>query len=453
MNVVIKGPLFLSHFDKMLSFFRGLLARGGGSSFDGDYYSYKRRLTLAIRSRDAATVDRLLSPLDQQQRDHLLTLLVANITTGPHGHSAILEMSLLELLLWKAIVEGTWTRADARIAQRLLECTATLPYRELFFLCGTQRDRGINERPAIEGLLALLPSIDLRTWCPREDNLVHEMRQKTLLHFCARNNRTWEIGALLRKAAGGAYSDVVNAPDGIANTALHEAVECANEAVVKVLILNGADLNAVNERGQTPLLLCIEQMDAAVVQIVRLLVAAGADPTVVKHDGRFVQPCVYAVCNNRTSAPEQRTMRMQMLDFFLSNGEDVDTRSLPSRKTALVGAILRGFYDAARTLMARGADVNARDRGNPIQLHYYFNIMTNVPRLDGNTVLHHCAASVSDPDGLAFLRYLVSTGVDPTVRNNRGQIPLAFALDARHGVTADVIATLSEAVADSEDSL
>ncbi len=85
--------------------------------------------------------------------------------------------------------------------------------------------------------------------------------------------------ALLAKAAD------VNLKDAKGNTALHELARVVSEksqAAFEILIQAGADLEARNAEGETALLIAARSLNAEGVQ---LLLAAGADKTVVPNDG------------------------------------------------------------------------------------------------------------------------------------------------------------------------
>jgi ankyrin repeat protein len=84
-------------------------------------------------------------------------------------------------------------------------------------------------------------------------------------------------------------------------TALHHAVRFRNPAAVKALIEHGANVNqACRRNGSTPLHRAATQTgapgtagkDRAAKEIIRLLLAAGADPTITNKSGK--KPADYA---------------------------------------------------------------------------------------------------------------------------------------------------------------
>lgn len=87
----------------------------------------------------------------------------------------------------------------------------------------------------------------------------------------------------------------VHATDKNGVTALHHAVRFRNLIAVKTLIEHGADVNQVCRRsGSTPLHRAVTQTGAPgtagkrreVSEIVQLLLAAGADPSITNKSGR-----------------------------------------------------------------------------------------------------------------------------------------------------------------------
>jgi hypothetical protein len=169
---------------------------------------------------------------------------------------------------------------------------------------------------------------------------------------------TDRVRKLLRKGAN------VNARNEYGWTPLHWAALYGHADVVRLLLEHGAEVNARDENGQTPL------HEAASWGVVRLLPHHGAD---------------------------------------------VNTRDKGGRTP--------GLADVARLLLDHGADVNARDK-------------------DGQTPLHVAAAAKvfeSFAADAEFARLLLERGADPSIRDKDGRTPLDLARATRHKEVARVI--------------
>ena len=70
----------------------------------------------------------------------------------------------------------------------------------------------------------------------------------------------------------------VNATDDEGFTPLHFAAQDDSEEVVQLLLDAGADVNVVNNKGETPLYKAVRNTTSGAVPITRLLLEHGADP-------------------------------------------------------------------------------------------------------------------------------------------------------------------------------
>jgi uncharacterized protein len=77
----------------------------------------------------------------------------------------------------------------------------------------------------------------------------------------------------------------VNATDHEGLTPLHAAAQRDSVDVVRILLAAGADVNAASNDGTTPLYNAVRNTSAAAVPIVRLLLEHGADPTIEMFNG------------------------------------------------------------------------------------------------------------------------------------------------------------------------
>ena len=215
----------------------------------------------------------------------------------------------------------------------------------------------------------------------------------------------------------------VNARNSRAATALHWAV--GDEAKVKLLLLNGAAVNAKTVEGRTPLY-AAATMPAGAFSV-RHLLEAGADvnaATLVGATPLFPAVNVSAEMTrllldrgadaNRATlsgvTPIMFTRDAAIVQLLVAHGADVKTRSKVG-ETALMDAAARGDLAAVRLLLERGADVNAVDHRGYTALIF---------------------AAHYDADAVELVRLLLARGADIQAK---AEGETALSLAARRGET------------------
>jgi ankyrin repeat protein len=171
----------------------------------------------------------------------------------------------------------------------------------------------------------------------------------------------------------------VNAKDTEGGTTpLHKAVHHGHKDVAELLLAKGADVNARDVSGVTPLHI------SATKDIAELLLAKGAD--------------VHAR-DTGSNTPLDYSATKDIAELLLATGADVHARE-KDRIYPLHRAALWGNKDVVELLLAHGADVNAR--------------------ANGQTPLHVAAASGRKD----VAELLLATGADVNARDNDGATPL-----------------------------
>lgn len=143
--------------------------------------------------------------------------------------------------------------------------------------------------------------------------------------------------------------------DASGNTPLHHA--CWNEQaeVVKVLLEKDQDsINKVNDEGETPLILAVQQSNLVITQ---LLLSAGAQPECADLSG--VMPLHIAAGNGD----------LFVAKALLAAGADIDAKTTDGQ-TPLIMAAKMGRNDFTAMLIETGADVNSVDNEQHSALHY-----------------------------------------------------------------------------------
>ena len=187
----------------------------------------------------------------------------------------------------------------------------------------------------------------------------------------------------------------VNAKDSIGRTPLHLMASRTlgrTTNIARVLIAEGADVNAKNIFGETPL------HWVSSVEMARLLIAVGADIEAKDNSGK---------------TPLDRA-RAADVAKLIEAGADADY--------ALHDLASVGYVDRVRQLVDAGADVNAKDNNGWTPLRW--------------------AASEGHADAA---RLLVDAGADVNAKDNNGWTPLRWAASEGH---ADVARLLVDAGAD-----
>jgi ankyrin repeat protein len=146
----------------------------------------------------------------------------------------------------------------------------------------------------------------------------------------------------------------------------------SSEQLIGKLIARGADVNArlrdgpsgggrIARKGATPLMLAADTADTAYL---RLLVAAGADPTIKNVDG--CTPLMAAAGLGTRSAEEEAGTddeAVEAVSYVLGLGANIDAVA-DTGDTAMHGAAFANFPKVVKLLAARGARMEVWNRKN-----------------------------------------------------------------------------------------
>jgi ankyrin repeat protein len=198
-------------------------------------------------------------------------------------------------------------------------------------------------------------------------------------------------------------------------TPLHLASESGNVDVVRMLIERGADPTAQSKDGWTVL---HHALGSGNVDVVRMLIEHGADPTAQSKDG-------WTVLHHASGSGNVDVVRM-----LIERGADPTAQSKDGQ-TVLHRASLSGDVDVVRMLIERGASSTAQNKDGETPLH-----LVSMDQAPWRAALEYVEVA----------RILLTHGADVNAKNMNGLTPLHLA--SQSGYT-EVMHVLVEHGADS----
>jgi len=164
----------------------------------------------------------------------------------------------------------------------------------------------------------------------------------------------------------------VNARDEVyGGTPLHWAAFRGRNEVAECLIAEGADVNAKNKADATPLDKAIEKNQDETVSLLR------------EHGGKATKESKPAEPVSETVKPEPpiakapdisihhaaKTGNIEAVKQHLNDGADVELKCVNCGGTVLGHAAYGGHKEIAKLLIAKGADVNTKNKDSTTPLH------------------------------------------------------------------------------------
>ncbi|KAF7554286.1 hypothetical protein G7Z17_g3000 [Cylindrodendrum hubeiense] len=206
----------------------------------------------------------------------------------------------------------------------------------------------------------------------------------------------------------------VNLVDSWGRTAISYATEKGHEAILKLLIDKGADIESENESGRTPLSWAAENGHDGVV---RLLLDEGVD--IESEDEYSRMPLSWAAENGHEA----------VIKLLLDKGADAGTWN-DYGNTPLLEAAQNGHEAAVKLLLDKGADANVTDNYGWAPLFW--------------------AASGGYE---AVITLLLDKGVDVESKDQYGQMPISWAAQKGHEAAVKLLLDKGTAIKYENESV
>lgn len=218
------------------------------------------------------------------------------------------------------------------------------------------------------------------------------------------------------------------------NTPLHSACQNARQNIVELLISNGADVNARNNYGRSPLHLAWREKGGA--RISQILIESGADINLEDHYGETPLSVAVAVGNK------------EMLGVLLEHHVKIPVRGDKGREI-LHRAASHGLKEIVDVMMDRGSDISTKNNDGGTLLHSAAS--GGLAELAESLIEHGLDVHELDRYGLSplhraaseghqnVIEVLLARGADLDLRNYEGKTPLHLAADRGQRETASLL--------------
>jgi ankyrin repeat protein len=255
----------------------------------------------------------------------------------------------------------------------------------------------------------------------------HWMLAVSILLSCAAAHAQSGVADLIQNGERAAALEAIRAPgadvnaaQGDGTTPLHWAVYKVDRELVAELLEAGAKANVTNKYGSSPLAEAAKLGDLA---LVRRLLDAGADVESPNADGQTALMLA------------ARIGSLDLAKLLVERGADVNAKEAWRDQTALIWAVDNNFPELTQFLIDNGADVNARASANDWDSQITAEPRAQYRPVGGLTVLLYAARSGCT----RCVRSLLAAGADIDKPTPEGMTPLVIAIDNQAYDTARLL--------------
>lgn len=272
-----------------------------------------------------------------------------------------------------------------------------------------------------------------------EVNAKDEEGETAMMHAVRKGHKeTFEM--LIAKGAD------VNLKNNKEFTAMMLAAAAGHKDFVETLIAKGGDVNAEGAEGVTALMVAKLNKHE---DIAKMLEAAGAR----KEDYSKMQSKISSEVDKKMLLDESYNGHITEVKWVLERGVDVNTRDKNAKEcTPMMLAALKGHVDIVKMLIAKGADMEARNETGLTALMYAASnghkdvvetLISNKADVDAKDNGRATALMYAAGKGYTdIVHLLIENGGDVNARDAMGGTAIAWALHYGH---SDVIKTLRRA--------
>jgi len=265
-----------------------------------------------------------------------------------------------------------------------------------------------------------------------------DLKGNSILYYAIFKNDIDTIRDLINLGAD------INFKDKFGNSAIHIAIFKRNQEILKILLHNSnLLLNVPNIKGETPIFTIINIPNYTVIEkivIIDNLIKRGADINFVDNDGNTPLICAIQIGS------------LPIIELLIENGANVNYIIENKHKSVLTYAIELGELEIVKHLVKCGADVNFKNKnGVSILIEAIDNLKWEIFKFLVNFNANNCMSGdiyekeiiekVIENNKLDVLKFLLINNLNINTKDKDGNTPLAYAIKAKN---SDIVKYLIE---------